>query len=345
MYLIEPRQDGEWIYDPGVSMAIQEYVKDNIFLDEDVLFPYMMHPAVQIGKYQNAYAEVNQPYMDENNVKLIRRETGGGAIYMDDQNMSFCFLLNETEGFMGNYDRLYKPAIEALHKLGVDPSLLSQKGRNDLVLDGKKISGAAMAIQQGRVYAGYSILLDPDYEAMVTVLTPNQKKIDSHGIQSVRSRVGSIRPYLAEEHQEMTVWDFTHFMICQLLGINHMNEAKRYDLTKEDWHNIHHIAKEKYNNWDWNYGSFRQFEYEVTERFEGGTLTVGFKIEHGTIIDIKFTGDFFGSKDVAEMEEVLMGIRLKKEDIIEALATIQLDDYIGRLTEEQLVAFLLSEKA
>ena len=91
MYLIESKRNGEWIYDPGMVMALQEYVKDYIFLDDDVLFPYMMQPAVQIGKFQNAYEEINQPYMDEHGIKMIRRETGGGAIYLDDQNMSFSF--------------------------------------------------------------------------------------------------------------------------------------------------------------------------------------------------------------------------------------------------------------
>src|SRR5690625_6239061 len=92
MYLIDSMRNGEWIYDPGMSMALQDYVKEHLFLDDDILFPYMMQPAIQIGKFQNAYEEINQPYMDKHNIKLIRRETGGGAIYMDDQNMSFSFL-------------------------------------------------------------------------------------------------------------------------------------------------------------------------------------------------------------------------------------------------------------
>src|SRR5699024_3284549 len=186
MYLIESKRNGEWIYDPGMAMALQEYVKDHIFLDDDVLFPYMMHPVVQIGKFQNAYEEVNQPYMDAHDIKIVRRESGGGAIYLDDRNMSFCFLFNGVNDIYGNYGRLYEPAVKALKKLGVDN--VEYKGRNDLVLDGRKISGAAMTLQKGRVYAGYSLLLDPDYEAIASVLNPNQKKIESHGIQSVRSR-------------------------------------------------------------------------------------------------------------------------------------------------------------
>src|SRR5699024_473833 len=195
MYLIDSMRNGEWIYDPGMSMALQDYVKEHLFLDDDILFPYMMQPAIQIGKFQNAYEEINQPYMD-------------------DQNMSFSFLFTGDNNINGNYARLYEPAIKALGKLGVKK--VEQKGRNDLELDGKKISGAAMTIVKGRVYAGYSLLLDPNYEAMVQALNPNQKKIDSHGIKSIRSRIGSIRPYLAEEYKDITLWEFTNYMICEL---------------------------------------------------------------------------------------------------------------------------------
>ncbi|MBU6081252.1 lipoate--protein ligase [Allobacillus halotolerans] len=344
MYLIEPKRDGKWVYDPGTSMAIQDYVKDHVFLDDDVLFPYMMEPVVQIGKYQNAYEEINQPYMDEHGIKILRRVTGGGAIYLDDRNMSFCFLMNGTNDIYGNYERLYEPAIEALKNLGVDEALLEQKGRNDLVLDGKKISGAAMTVEKGRVYAGYSLLLDPNYEAMVSALNPNMKKIESHGIQSVRSRVGSIRPYLAPEYRDMTVWEFSDYMICQFLGTNDVTEAKRYELTEEDWANIDQLTAEKYHNWDWNYGRFQQFEYTMTERFPVGTMTVGLTVKQGKVAECQITGDFFGKRDVSEVESALIGVRLRKEDLLAALERFDLSEYFGNISIDEFVSFLLSEK-
>ncbi|MBP1969955.1 lipoate-protein ligase A [Virgibacillus natechei] len=343
MYLIESKRNGEWIYDPGMVMALQDYVKDHIFLDDDVLFAYMMHPAVQIGKFQNAYEEVNQPYMDAHDIKIIRRESGGGAIYLDDRNMSFCFLFDGSTDIYGNYARLYEPVVKALENLGVDH--VEHKGRNDLVLDGKKISGSAMTLQKGRVYAGYSLLLDPNYEAIVSVLNPNQKKIKAHGIQSIRSRVGSIRPYLAPEYQEMTVWDFTDYMICQLLGVDDVSEAKRYELTPEDWAGVDKIAAEKYHNWDWNYGRFNQFEYHLTERFPIGTISVGLTVKHAKIASIQITGDFFGSKEIKEVEEALVGVRLRREDLLNALEPLDLANYFGNLSKEELVSFILSEKA
>ncbi|QKY68409.1 lipoate--protein ligase [Lentibacillus sp. CBA3610] len=343
MYLIDSKRNGEWIYDPGMTMALQEFVKDHIFLDDDVLFPYMMHPVVQIGKFQNAYEEINQPYMDEHDIKILRRESGGGAIYLDDRNMSFCFLFDGSNDIFGNFARLYEPAIKALEKLGVDNP--EYQGRNDLVLDGKKISGAAMTMQQGRVYAGYSLLLDPDYEAIASVLNPNQKKIESHGIGSVRSRVGAIRPHLAPEYQDMTVWEFTDYMICELLGVNDISEAKRYELTPEDWAGVDKIAAEKYHNWDWNYGRFNQFEYRLTERFPIGTINAGLTIEHARIAEIQITGDFFGTNDIKEIEKALTGVRLRKDDLLNAMKRYDLTGYFGNLTKEEFVSFILSENA
>lgn len=342
MYLIESKRDGEWILDPGLAMALQEYVKDHVFLSEDILFPYIMQPAIQIGKFQNAYEEVNQPYLDAEGIKVVRRETGGGAIYLDDKNMNFSFLLKGDHNIYGNYARLYEPAIQALKKLGVKG--LEQEGRNDLVLDGKKVSGAAMTMHNGRIYAGFSLLLDPDFERMVLALSPNQKKISSHGIQSIRSRVGSIRPYLLPEYENITVEDFTEYMICQLLNISSSSEAKRYELTAEDWGHIDKIAEEKYNNWDWNYGRFKEFEYQLTERFSIGTVSVGIQVEHGKIKAFQISGDFFATKDIRDVENLFIGVRLKKEDLLAALEKVDLTSYFGDFSSEQFVQFILSER-
>lgn len=342
MYLIESKRNGEWILDPGLAMALQEYVKDYLFLDEDILLPYIMQPAIQIGKFQNAYEEVNQPYLDEQGIKVVRRETGGGAIYLDDRNMNFSFLLKGDHNVYGNYARLYEPAIQALKKLGVKG--LEQEGRNDLVLDGKKVSGAAMTLHNERIYAGFSLLLDPNFERMVLALSPNQKKISSHGIQSIRSRVGSLRPYFSPEYQNITVEDFTEYMICQLLNVSSITEAKRYAFTAEDWKQIDKIAAEKYNNWDWNYGRFKQFEYQITERFPIGTVTVGIQALHGKINEFQISGDFFATKDIRDVEERLIGTRLRKDDLLEALASIDLTNYLGDLSTEEFVQFILSER-
>ena len=342
MYLIEPKRNGEWVYDQGTLMAIQAYARDNIFLDESIVFPYMPSPSVQIGLFQNAYEEVNQPYMDEHNIGLVRRETGGGAIYLDDKNMSYCFLYNtdKDSDIYGNFGKLYQPVINALEKLGVEG--LEQKGRNDLTIDGQKISGAAMTVVKGRVYAGYSLLLDPDYATMEQVLNPNQKKIESHGIKSVRARVGALRAALGEEHKDITVEELTDFLLKEFLEVSDLNNAKRYVLTDEDWANIDAIADKTYNDWDWNYGRFKEFQYQVNERFEGvGTLHIGLTIIEARIDDIQINGDFFSIESMGDLQEALTGVKLRKEDMLEALSEFNFSDYISNLSAEEFVNYIL----
>lgn len=342
MYLIVPERDGNWVYDPGTCMALQVYAKDYLQLDDDVLLPYMMDPAIQIGKFQNAYEEVNTAYIEANDIKVIRRDTGGGAIYIDDKNMNFVFLLDGNTDIFGNYDKLYEPIIRALKKLGVKH--VEQSGRNDLTIDGKKISGAAMTLENGRIYCGYSLLLDPDCETMVAALNPKQKKIQSHGIKSVRSRVTGIRSFLDERYQTMDVWEFTNFIICELLEITTMSDAKRYSLTEEDWKKIDQIAIEKYNNWDWTYGQFREFDMKISERISIGTIDVDLTIKRGIIKDIQITGDFFGRKNISDIENALIGIQYKHDKITTVLKDFSLLAYFGHISAEALAELLMNNK-
>ena len=265
MYLIEPIRNGKYIDDGAVNLAMQVYINNNIFLDEDILLPYYCQPKVEIGRFQNTAVEINQDYVDENNIKVVRRDTGGGAVYVDDGAVNVCCILEQDTSIYGDFQRFYRPAIQALHNLGATDVI--QSGRNDLALNEKKISGAAMTLLNNRIYGGYSLLLDVDYDAMVNVLKPNRKKIESKGIKSVRARVGQIRDALDPKYQDITIHEFKDLMIKQIMGIDDIKDAKRYELTDEDWAGIDQLVAEKYDNWEWNYGRSPRYEYNRNERF------------------------------------------------------------------------------
>ena len=206
MYLIEPIRNGEYIYDGAVALAIQVHVLNKLNLDEDIIFPYCCKPKVQIGLFQNAEKEINHDYMKANDITLVRRDTGGGTVFLDEGAVNICLIMSGDNNIYGNFKKFYEPAVNILKDLGVDK--VEQTGRNDLVIDGKKVSGAAMTLVNGKIYGGYTLLLDVNYDAMVNVLTPNRKKIESKGIDSVRSRVTSLREHLAEEYRSLSVVDF-----------------------------------------------------------------------------------------------------------------------------------------
>lgn len=340
MYLIEPIRDGQYIRDGAVALAMQVYVQQNIFLDDDILFPYYCDPKVEIGKFQNALVEVNEAYLKEKNILLVRRDTGGGAVYVDPGAVNVCYLIQDN-GLFGDFKRAYQPAIQALHELGAVQ--VEQTGRNDLVIEGKKVSGAAMTISNNRIYGGYSLLLDVDEEAMSKVLNPNKKKIESKGIKSVKSRVGTIRPYLAKEYQTVTTEEFKNLMTCKLLGIDSINQAKRYELTAKDWAAIDQLVRDKYKNWEWNYGNSPQYSYRRDGRFTGGTVDIHLEVEKGRIAKCRIYGDFFAKGNINEVEAKLIGTRLLEEDLLAALADLDMEHYFGKISAEELVDLILSE--
>ncbi|WP_025729169.1 lipoate--protein ligase [Atopobacter phocae] len=339
MYLIEPIRNGKRITDGAVALAMQVYVQQNIFLDDDILFPYYCDPKVEIGRYQNAVVETNQDYLKEHHIPVVRRDTGGGAVYVDSGAVNICYLINDN-GIFGDFKRAYEPAVKALHHLGA--TSVEMTGRNDLVANGKKVSGAAMTIANGRVYGGYSLLLDVDFDEMEKVLNPNRKKIESKGIKSVRSRVGNIREHLAPEYQEVTVDEFKDLMVCQLLDIEHIDQAKRYDLTEEDWQKIDELTESKYKNWEWNYGNSPQYSYHRDARFAGGTIDIHLSIEKGRIEACRIYGDFFGKADIHDVEKALIGTKMEKEDVLSALTPLDLPIYFGSITKEELVELIFS---
>lgn len=340
MYLIEPIRNGEYIADGAIALAMQVYVSQNIFLDDDILFPYYCDPKVEIGRFQNTAIEINQDYVDEHDIQVVRRDTGGGAVYVDRGAVNMCCILEKDTSIYGDFQRFYQPAIDALHSLGATEVI--QSGRNDLAIHDKKVSGAAMTLINNRIYGGYSLLLDVDYEPMVNVLKPNRKKIESKGIKSVRARVGNIRDYLDDKYQNVTIDEFKNLMVEQIMGIDDIKEAKRYELSAEDWNAIDELAAKKYQNWDWNYGRSPKYEYNRSDRFNCGTVDITLSIEQNRIAKCRIYGDFFGQGDVTEVEEALIGTKVVKAELIKALDEIDLKYYFGNITSGELTQLILS---
>ena len=341
MYLIEPIRDGKYLADGALVLAMQVYVLKNLNLDETIIFPYYCEPKVEIGRFQNAEVEVNHEYMKENNVILVRRDTGGGAIYVDKGAVNVCFIMPKNTEVYGNYKEFYRPAVAALHKLVA--TQVQQTGRNDLTADGKKVSGAAMTMVGDKVYGGYSLLVDVDYDAMVSVLNPNRKKIDSKGIQSVRQRVMGMRELFKPEYQNITIDEFKEYIICQLMEIDSIDQAKRYELTQEDWAAIDELVATKYKNWDWNYGSSPRYSYNRDARVEGvGTIDISLEVEQGRIDKCRIYGDFFGKGDIQVVEQALVGVRVIDTELLAALEALDLTHYFGPIKAQDLVELILS---
>jgi lipoyltransferase and lipoate-protein ligase len=321
--------------DPRTNIALETYLVENRLTDQPLLLFYINEPSIIIGRNQNTVEEVNQRYVEEHGIYVVRRMSGGGAVYHDLGNFSYCFI-QEEHGPARDFSVFTRPVIEALHQLGVAGAKL--EGRNDLLIDGKKFSGNAMYIKNGRMTAHGTILYDADLDAVTAALKPRADKIESKGIKSVRSRVTNIRPYVADAYQHLNTREFRDHLLLRIFGVNSRADVPEYTLSTDDWAQVAAIRAERFANWDWNYGRSPAFTSERYHKYPQGAVDFRFNVEQGgNIKEIKIYGDFFGVGDIADVEKRLTGIPYRRDAITAAFADIDTALYFGGIAAKDLI--------
>lgn len=321
--------------DPRTNIALETYLVENRLTDQPLLLFYINEPSIIIGRNQNTVEEVNQRYVEEHGIHVVRRMSGGGAVYHDLGNFSYCFI-QEEHGPARDFSVFTRPVIEALHQMGVTGARL--EGRNDLLIDGKKFSGNAMYIRNGRMTAHGTILYDADLDAVTAALKPRADKIESKGIKSVRSRVTNIRPYVADAYQHLNTREFRDHLLLRIFGVNSRADVPEYTLSTDDWAQVAAIRAERFANWDWNYGRSPAFTSERYHKYPQGAVDFRFNVEQGgNIKEIKIYGDFFGVGDIADVEKRLTGIPYRRDAITAAFADIDTALYFGGIAAKDLI--------
>ncbi|MEH7225758.1 lipoate--protein ligase [Bacillus sp. JJ1566] len=321
--------DNKGINDPQINLAIEEYALKNLDINETYLLFYINGPSIIIGKNQNTIEEINTQYVEDNGIKVVRRLSGGGAVYHDLGNLNFSFITKDDGESFHNYKKFTEPVIEALKKLGVNAQL---SGRNDIEVEGRKISGNAQFSTRGRMFSHGTLMFDSEIDHVVSALKVKKDKIESKGIKSVRSRVANISEFLTEK---ITIEEFREMLLRYIF--NTEGQVPEYKLTEKDWEKIHEISKERYQNWDWNYGKSPKFNYQHTHRFPVGSIDVRLEVQKGTIENCKIYGDFFGVGDVEEIETRLNGTKYEKAELEKALEGIDIQHYFGKITKEDFI--------
>lgn len=343
-YRNERKKRGKMIFvpndqkDPRVNLAIETYLLKEKKMDEPILLFYINEPAIIIGRNQNTIEEINQEYVEEKGIHVVRRLSGGGAVYHDYGNLNFSFIMPDDGNSFRDFAKVTEPIIQALHELGVSGAEL--KGRNDLVIDGLKFSGNAMYATEGRMFAHGTLMFDSDIDEVVNALKVRKDKIESKGIKSIRSRVTNIKPFLAKEKQAMTTEEFSQEILLKIFGVSSVDQVKKYELTDEDWTAINKISDTYYRNWAWNYGQSPAFNLERRQRFSIGTIDIQMNVEESEIKEIKIFGDFFGLGEISDVEEKLVGVTYEKRAIQEAVEQIDVTKYFGAIEKEDLVKLI-----
>lgn len=317
---------------PYFNLALDDYAMRHIDVDEDFFFLWQNEPSVIIGKNQNAVEEINREYIDENGVHVARRVSGGGAVYHDFGNLNFTFVIGVDDPGKVNYKKYVQPIVDALASMGV---VATASGRNDILIDGLKISGNAQSLANGKLMHHGTLMFDVNIEHMVEALNVDPDKIISKGVKSVRSRVTNIKEHLPKGTTLQNFWDQLHYYLS--------NEGKDAEivLSDEDIKRIEEDAQAKFASWDWIYGASPEFNLRNSQRFTGGRVEVLIDVNKGGLIEeIRFMGDYLGLEDVSLVEDRLIGTRFDELDVFRVLSSIDLSLYFGSISIDELLSVI-----
>lgn len=326
-YLLVDSTDAAW------NLAAEQYVFDALPRCRSYWMLWQNRRAVVVGKYQNTLAEINEDYVRENGVQVVRRLSGGGAVYHDLGNLNYTVVTDAGSTQSLDFRLLSRPLLDTLRSLGVPAEL---NGRNDICVEGKKISGNSQYRREGRVMQHGTILFDSDLSAVEAALRCDPEKLRGKAVASVRSRVTNLRPYLP---QELTLGEFRTLFLQKLLE---SSPGEAYVFTERDRQAIEAIRAGRYARREWNYGASSVGAVVRKKRVEGcGTVGAEWREQDGCIAALRFFGDFFSLSDPDVLAEKLIGLPLERNALRAALEKADVPRYISGLDGDTLSELLL----
>lgn len=320
--------------DPTFNLALEQYVFDQMDPTHEYLMFWQNDNSIIIGKNQNTLAEINSHYVKEHHIRVVRRLSGGGAVYHDMGNLNFTFIADNNDNSGMDLKKFSARVAKALHRLDIPAEV---HGRNDILIQGRKFSGNAQYIKNGRIMHHGTLMFNSDLGVLGEALNVSGSKIESKGIKSIKSRVTNISEHLKKP---MTLSDFKqHLTDCLLPG----DCSRIYKLTAYDITRIEKLQQEVYATWEWNYGLSPDFRFKKRKRFENcGEIEICMNVENGRISGFAAYGDFFGLRDTNELSALLKGTRLDHTDLQKALQDVSVNHYFNQLETEDFIGLLLS---
>lgn len=317
---------------PYFNLALEEYLFN---LDDGINYVLLWQnePTIVVGKNQNTAEEINSDYVKEKGIHVVRRITGGGAVYHDLGNINYTFINKGSEKKEFDFKKFTMPIVKALGKLGITAEL---SGRNDITIDQKKFSGNAQYVKQGKVLHHGTLLFNSKMDELVKALKVSEDKFQSKGVKSVRSRVTNISDYLS---QDISVLDFKELLLKYMLDED--TELTEGKLSENDLKEINSLMENKYLTWDWNYGYSPEFNVKQSKRFENGKIEVLINVKDGIINSMKFYGDFFGFENPDDIAHLLVGKRYEADEVRNTLAQLNVNDYFRGISLDELLSCIL----
>jgi len=315
------------------NLAMEEYFLKNT--NEDIFMLWRNESAIIVGKNQNTLSEINYEYVKQNKIKVVRRQSGGGAVFHDLGNINFTFISCNDNSF-SDFKRFTMPIIDALKNLNIQAEF---SGRNDLLIDNQKFSGNAQYNYKNKVMHHGTLLFSSEINDLSSALKVKPSKFIGKSVKSVKSRVTNIANHL---EQDITVLEFKNYLM-NFINSKYENNCL-YQLSEEDINEINKLVEDKYNTWQWNFGHSPKYALNNEIKYPGGNIEFSLNVEKGLIKEIKFFGDFFGKKDVSYIEDLLKNTNHNEASIRSILNNIDINDYFLNCDIDILVDGIMGVK-
>ena len=315
--------------DPAYNLAFEEVVLRRRTRG-DYLLLWQNDNTVVVGQNQNAEAEIDRAFVEAHGIRVVRRTTGGGAVYHDLGNLNYSFITDAGPTELLALERFTRPVVEALRGLGLRAEA---SGRNDILVEGRKVSGTAQRMAGGRILHHGTLLFDADPDMVAGALHADPAKFQSKSSKSVRSRVGNIRAFLREDMDLPAFWAY---LKEALAGDGLVPEA----LTAEELAEAETLRRDKYAAWEWTFGRSPKYSMTNRRRWDGGTLEVHMEVDKGLITGLVFYGDFLSLRALDPVTEALIGCPFRREDVGAVLDRFPLEQYFGSITRDEILETL-----
>jgi len=317
--------------DPAYNLAFEEFVLQTR-RERPYLLLWQNENTIVIGQNQNAEAEIDRPFVEAHQIHVVRRTTGGGAVYHDLGNLNYSFITDVEHAETITYQQFTRPVVEALQGLGLQAEA---SGRNDILVEGRKVSGTAQRLMGKRVLHHGTLLFDSNPDMIAGALRADPAKFQSKSTQSVRTRVGNIRSFLKEDMELPAFWEY---LKTSFGG----GELENGCLTPEELEQVRRLKKEKYDTWEWNFGRSPRFSMTNKHKWDGGILEVGVNVLDGRIQEIQFYGDFLSLTSLDPLVQALQGCPFRRGDVAEVLERAPLQTYFGAITEQEILTTIFA---
>lgn len=313
-------------FSPSYNLAFEEYALCNKTEGTYVIL-WQNSNAVIIGRNQNTAEEINRAFVDAHDISVVRRTTGGGAVYHDLGNLNYSFICDAGDVEALTFEKFTAPIVKALRSMGLCAEV---SGRNDILVNGLKVSGTAQRLYNNRVLHHGTLLFDSNLDMIAGALNADPDKFKSKSAKSVRSRVGNIRGMLPDDMQTDEFRRYIKEYLCA-------GGSKTATMSDAEFHSIMELEKSKYATWEWNYGSFPIYDMHNRKHWTGGSLEVCLTVRKGFLENIAFYGDFLAMRDMNMLCDALVGVKNTREEVKRVLSEFDMREYFGSITLDEVI--------